>query len=128
MMEVSDGLSCSVCNKNFKSKRGLSNHVTSHGPHDFKCDICHKDFSNRDGLQQHLKTHDAKKHLCTHCGKSFSKPYWLRRHEEINHENITSATFECETCGKRCSSKRVLVAHKASHTLNKEHAVQCMFI
>lgn len=117
-------LSCRVCKKRFKSRSGLYYHLGSHGPQNLECQTCNKTFYNPNGLKQHLKTHEQNKNFCPYCGKSFSKPYWLSRHVEVIHQHKRSSRFQCEVCGKRCSSKGFLISHLSTHSSTHQHECQ----
>ncbi|WAR17928.1 ZN850-like protein [Mya arenaria] len=114
---------CTECKKVFTRKSSLKNHVSIHGSYDFTCEQCGKKFHNKQILKQHVEIHVKNKNVCPQCGKSFSKLYWLHRHEEVVHQNIVISKFQCDFCGKKCSSRSNLRAHAAKHSADKPH--QC---
>ena len=64
---------CGECEKVFKSKSLLLDHVRCHtADKPFECDICHKCFANRTLLSAHRKTHMHEDLLrCQVCSKAF---------------------------------------------------------
>ena len=63
--EVKKAFKCDVCNAEFKSKRGMKDHIITsihEGKKQFKCDICNFNFGQRSNLDQHVATvHEGKK-------------------------------------------------------------------
>lgn len=87
----------------------------------FECDICQRSFKNKHGLRQHMIRHhisDPKKFKCKSCKMKFRKKKLLKRHDCRKKANI----FACEACGKVYGSesgfnKHKIVAHSEPGTL-----------
>lgn len=75
---------CNVCNKKFKRKEFLMQHLKSHiGLRPFKCDepTCNKSFSRKEHLLRHVVSHTGKKMFnCDVCNKLFSRKDNLNKH------------------------------------------------
>ena len=87
---------CAVCQKTFKLKSTLTNHLPVHSSDKSKCSHpgCKKTFKHRANHLEHVnyahrKTKDVP---CTHCSKMFQTPSSMRAHRVNTHgyvENIT---------------------------------------
>lgn len=75
---------CEVCQKIFKRKEFLMQHLKSHiGLRPFKCDepTCNKSFSRKEHLLRHVVSHTGKKMFhCDVCKKLFSRKDNLNKH------------------------------------------------
>ena len=95
-------LTCDSCQKTYKRKSSLINHVRSHHSDiNFPCDECGKRFKRKDLLQYHHKIHEAVKITCSHCDTSFSTKKTLN--EKKFHS--TGQIYQCKECFKSFSSK-----------------------
>lgn len=82
----SDVPTCHECNKVFKRKEHLAQHVKLHlGLRPFKCDEpnCNKAFSRKEHLMRHVVSHTGKKQFdCPICHKLFSRKDNLNKHKK----------------------------------------------
>ncbi|CAO1410253.1 unnamed protein product [Diamesa serratosioi] len=108
---------CNVCQKVFKRKEFLMQHLKSHiGLRPFKCETtgCNKSFSRKEHLLRHENSHTGSKSFsCNICQKKFSRKDNLNKHRRIHPESGT-ARFSCENCGKMFAHK----SQKHKHILN----------
>lgn len=76
---------CGVCDKVFKRKEHLAQHMKLHlGLRPFKCDEpnCNKSFSRKEHLMRHVVSHTGKKMFhCEFCQKLFSRKDNLNKHK-----------------------------------------------
>ena len=52
----------------------------------WKCLVCDRQYKCKKGLKQHLKYHAEKTYKCAECGKSFFYNYKLKRHMKTQHK------------------------------------------
>ncbi|XP_031620758.1 transcription factor Sp3 isoform X2 [Contarinia nasturtii] len=85
---------CDVCEKVFKRKEHLAQHVKLHlGLRPFKCEEpnCNKAFSRKEHLMRHCVSHTGKKQFdCDICHKLFSRKDNLNKHKK-SHEQKQQA-------------------------------------
>ncbi|RUS86052.1 hypothetical protein EGW08_006206 [Elysia chlorotica] len=81
---------CGECERVFKSKSLLLDHVRSHtADKPFECDICHKCFAERTLLSTHRKTHGQENLLrCQLCSKAFIHKADLNNHMQSHPKRI----------------------------------------
>lgn len=74
---------CEVCQKEFKRKEHLAQHMKLHvGVRPFKCDACDKAFNRKEHLLRHKTSHTgAKSFKCEYCQKMFSRKDNLNKHK-----------------------------------------------
>lgn len=59
---------CEICNKEFKRKYTLKEHLLTHNvTRPYVCNICEKGFVRKDHLTRHSKTHKRNKYVCQCC-------------------------------------------------------------
>ncbi|XP_054631007.1 zinc finger protein ZFP2-like isoform X1 [Dunckerocampus dactyliophorus] len=111
-------VTCSVCAKNFFSKRDLTRHMLTHtGEKPFSCSVCAKSFPFKWNLSRHMRTHKGEKSFsCSFCAKSYSSQGDLTRHIRTH---TGEKPFSCSVCGKSYLSKRDLTGHIRTHTGEK---------
>ncbi|XP_046404818.1 oocyte zinc finger protein XlCOF6-like [Ischnura elegans] len=109
---------CSVCNKSFPLRSGLSNHMRSHKERKrYPCTICSKSFASKSRITKHLRTHtDEKPFSCSDCMKSFSFKGNLMRHLRTH---TGEKPFSCNYCTKAFTKKENLILHSRVHTGEK---------
>lgn len=77
---------CEICDKVFKRKEHLAQHVKLHlGLRPFKCEEpnCNKAFSRKEHLMRHCVSHTGKKQFdCDICHKLFSRKDNLNKHKK----------------------------------------------
>ena len=103
--------SCETCEKVFKNKKSLKNHVAV--KHDktlkLKCDPCDREFAFKSTLKKHMKKYhevqdksdienleNEQEFKCEPCNKIFKQKYGLQRHFAYFHSN--EKPFKCLVC------------------------------
>lgn len=86
MAAKADVPTCEICDKVFKRKEHLAQHVKLHlGLRPFKCEEpnCNKAFSRKEHLMRHCVSHTGKKQFdCDICHKLFSRKDNLNKHKK----------------------------------------------
>ncbi|GFS21760.1 zinc-finger protein [Elysia marginata] len=97
---------CGECEKMFKSKPLLLDHVRSHtADKPFECDMCHKCFTDRTLLSGHRKTHEQQNLLrCQLCSKAFIHKADLNHHMQ-SHPKRTAAISSLKISASKNSKK-----------------------
>lgn len=105
--------SLQCCGRTYASKLCLVRHQRSvHGPDQpSTCTVCQKVFRSKTKLYNHMQRHGEKKHGCTQCGRKFHMAKDLKLHLQVVHEQ--KRRFVCDLCGHRVTLKTSLVAHRA---------------
>lgn len=112
---------CGRCDKLFKSKRGLIQHVNSHhtGIKPNSCDICGKRFDRVEDMLKHRERHSTenKPLECPveSCPKRFMYPTDLKRHVAMTHGE---APHNCSICGKGFGRRDHMEKHEMGHVYN----------
>lgn len=113
--------SCPVCDKIFKSKIELADHMSSHTEeNEFKCSECGKLFDDKTGFETHqcvIEVHsienktdgDGNLFVCDECGETFKKLTQLTEHKQSHTDK---KPFKCLECGRSFTRQRTLMAHK----------------
>ncbi|XP_076004242.1 uncharacterized protein LOC142996984 [Genypterus blacodes] len=118
---LGEGLICPLCDRQFKAKSLLANHIKTHNkvkssPQPVSCAECGKVFGRMYHLKRHLETHrkstDIDSYKCPNCQRSFSVLEELSKHLE-NHLKEMSGT--CPKCNKSFSSPEELESHVEVH-------------
>ena len=136
---------CSKCNKRFKNKMCLVNHLKTHVK-TIQCEICGAYFALAADLRLHKAArHEGKNAQCKECGKILSRNNSLLRHiHQVHRKNkpfilVTcrlafgdrlqlrehekthtgEKPFKCQYCPSRFSSIRYLTQHVRTHTGEK---------
>lgn len=100
---------CEICDREVATKYHLKAHLLSVHCDEAICQICKSQFSNKEELKDHYK--DAHKpFICKTCGKTFTLQRYLKMHEKIHNELITTEFFKCDFCIKKFS-KRSIASH-----------------
>ncbi|KAI8510248.1 transcription coactivator binding [Branchiostoma belcheri] len=141
---------CGICSTDFQELTDLMQHV--HNTHTnpyyaYRCNLCKKSFQMHFALYGHMSSHlkkDEKK--CEVCNKVFKDKWKLRRHMGVHERNIKMNTltgtpiaaslaeeaakkqegsdgYDCEVCGAKLKSKKILKCHLRLHT--GEHPYTC---
>ena len=84
---------CSLCEKSYKCKKALQNHVRiiHEGINDlFECSFCHKRFGRKSTLDTHIHLHtgEFKMHACDFCSASFKDKRNLIKHREKHNHSL----------------------------------------
>ncbi|KAH8370646.1 hypothetical protein KR093_004423 [Drosophila rubida] len=113
---------CEFCGKSFKQKIQMSNHVTAvHTKiRAFKCSMCPKDFLTKRDLKDHIKAHlNIRDKVCEICQKSFTNANALVKHRHIHREK----TLQCSLCNTKFSERVSLGVHmKRTHKIIRNNA------
>ena len=77
---------CSVCGKEYTSKRGLKDHIVIKHERKgrFKCQLCGKAFADQRPFNVHQTTH-LKPLKCQVCQQGYKTEMSLKRHNEKEH-------------------------------------------
>lgn len=130
---------CTVCGKPHAENARLHKHLVSHNPEKwYECEVCEKRFKMKNYLRQHLQSHAGKKYHCDICRRSYTYRSTLTRHmmlhiegTEVNpyfrksrdseESSITKKSkqddeeiikpYECDVCGKRFEKKSRMQIH-----------------
>lgn len=87
----------------------------------YACSLCKKMFSMESALEQHIEnTHimDPAELMCSECNEVLPSKKAMQVHLQ-NHRNNRLKNlkrFECNICGKGCSSQAMLLMHERVHT------------
>ncbi|XP_070496059.1 zinc finger protein OZF-like [Chironomus tepperi] len=115
------------CNRKFRQRCRLVEHVNTHYNYSYPCPICGKTFDSKSYLSKHLACHETiKEYKCDHCPKSFAKKFQVRNHLLSVHifDNV-EAIFECPI--QDCFKKFVNQA-RLKHHIDYTHAATNMEI
>ena len=97
-------LSCNECQKQFRNKYTLKQHIsTVHNfnlSKSFECKTCGKKFKRNSDLTFHINTihGETSKYKCRYCDETFSTLTNRNRHERSLH--IVAKKFQCSNCDK----------------------------
>lgn len=87
-------------------------------PEDLKCEVCQKTFKRKDYLKQHMKTHAPERDVCRcpreGCGRTYTTVFNLQSHILSFHEERRPFMCEHPGCGKTFAMKVSTRAHKCS--------------
>uniref|UniRef100_A0A182PS66 Protein krueppel n=1 Tax=Anopheles epiroticus TaxID=199890 RepID=A0A182PS66_9DIPT len=102
------------CNKAFKSRIGLEEHVARHtNSFEYTCDICSKGFQHRSYLSAHRRAHNTERNFqCGLCGQTFKSKQALLDHK---NRHLGVKPFACELCDKQYAKKSLLQTHIQQH-------------
>lgn len=106
---------CPFCNKIFKKKFNLKQHLNTHtNERPLKCSQCEKRFNDRSSMNKHTRSVHAnfKPHVCHECGKNFSSTSHLLEHHASHSK---SKIFACNQCDKKFSFRSSLKKHSVVH-------------
>lgn len=113
-------LTCFLCEKQFKSKRKVAEHLNDHrGPKGFNC-ICEKTFTSLALFSLHIKrTHRLQSFECPYCSRIFYGLHLLRVHWKKDHG--LSHPYTCTICQKGYPREPMILEHINSHTGLRPH-------
>ena len=116
------GYLCKYCNKSYKLKGFLFQHIGSrHGVEKpYECDQCDAAFEDKIGLSVHIETHIVKKPplvlQCSQCDRTFKTNAAFVLHQRKHRE-----PFACDYCGKKYAWKSLFTIHLRTHTGEKPY-------
>lgn len=116
-------LSCSVCQKEFRTKSKLERHFASHeSPVTHSCEDCGKTFKHKRDMERHQEQHTEEKKTklkCNFCPREFYRKHDLDRHVENIHP--AKAPYRCELCLAGIGSVEQLEKHLPEHAATHPH-------
>jgi KRAB domain-containing zinc finger protein len=89
----------------------------------YRCSSCDKLFKLKHQLANHLLVHSGRKpYSCEHCSKQFRQPAHLAKHvRELHQTDRRNASHVCPVCGKGFASRAKLGYHQqGTHAAAKE--------
>lgn len=116
-------LSCSVCQKEFRTKSKLERHCASHeNSTTHSCKDCGKTFKYKRDMLRHQEHHtdeEKTKLKCNFCPREFFRKHDLDRHVENIHP--AKAPYRCELCLAGFGSAEQLEKHLPEHAATHPH-------
>ncbi|XP_050437823.1 zinc finger protein 600-like [Adelges cooleyi] len=116
--ELTPTFDCNYCQKSFKTKRRIKNHILRHwrihtDEKAFKCNVCERKFSQQSSLKTHERTHTRETLFrCDVCEKKFSQKSNLKNHERIH---TGEKPYKCDVCAKTFCHQSNLKTHERIH-------------
>lgn len=116
------------CDRKFKQRCRLVEHVNTHYHVTYPCEICGKSFDSKSYLSKHLACHETiREYKCDMCHKDFAKKFQVRNHLLSVHvyENV-EPLLECplENCFKKFVNQARL-KHHIDYTHNNQEMEIC---
>ncbi|XP_077926667.1 transcription factor IIIA, partial [Halichoerus grypus] len=123
--KVHKGYMCQKeCSFVAKTWTELLKHVRETHKEDTKCEVCQKTFKRKDHLKQHMKTHAPERDVCRcpreGCGRTYTTVFNLQSHILSFHEEMRPFTCEHPGCGKTFAMKQSLTRHAVVHDPDKK--------
>ena len=110
--DLSSGFSCHICQKYFKTKKDMKNHLVAHSTKKYSCDFCNKRFSLKYNYLRHRRIHTGDRpYKCGLCEHAFSDSSSWAKHVKM-HAVIKG--YSCNKCGKAYYDKVSCNNHKKS--------------
>ncbi|CAL4121213.1 unnamed protein product [Meganyctiphanes norvegica] len=116
LCEESNVYRCGLCNIYLESAEELEKHKMTH--EQVSCTRCNKNFKSRKLMLRHLATHAGQEHqnkdypfACLECQKSFASKSALSRHSKIHSKSL--GRFQCPECKRRMKTRSCLTEHLA---------------
>ena len=97
-----------------------SSHQTDPKYFEYSCTICQRRFKSKKNLLNHLGTHsDAKPFVCDGCEMAFKSKSALKRHKSVVHDGIKPHV--CTICSFKAGQSHSLTVHyRGVHGLEKD--------
>ncbi|KAF4025687.1 hypothetical protein G4228_017908 [Cervus hanglu yarkandensis] len=109
------------CGKHFASPSSLKRHGKVH-EEDIRCGVCQKTFKRKEFLRQHMRTHAPNRDVCrcprAGCGRTYTTAFNLQSHILSFHEEQRPFVCEHAGCGKTFAMKQSLSRHAVVHDPN----------
>ncbi|XP_019521591.1 PREDICTED: transcription factor IIIA [Hipposideros armiger] len=118
--KVHDGYICQKgCSFVAKTWTELLKHVREAHKEETICEVCQKTFKRKDYLKQHMKTHAPERDVCRcpreGCGRTYTTLFNLQSHILSFHEERRPFVCEHAGCGKTFAMKQSLSRHAIVH-------------
>ncbi|XP_029923254.1 zinc finger protein 208-like [Myripristis murdjan] len=115
---------CSKCGASLRSWEELKSHMRTHVPALMSCPECDKKFKYKSALVNHIRTHNKIPpnplcRTCNECGKIFSRKYHLKRHIETHGKSTKTLWYNCPDCQKSYSVLKNFNKHLEDHQKEK---------
>ncbi|KAM5332422.1 transcription factor IIIA [Glossophaga mutica] len=122
--KVHEGYKCQKgCCFVAKTWTELLKHVRTTHKEEVVCEVCQKTFKRKDYLKQHMKTHAAERNVCRcpreGCGRTYTTVFNLQSHILSFHEERRPFVCEHAGCGKTFAMKQSLTRHAVVHDPDK---------
>lgn len=115
-------LVCDYCQKKFKTKNRLIQHLGIHDKSHL-CHVCGNKYSTKLFLKRHMMRHSKEyKEFCGECGKAFYHKYELRAHM-VTHSD--ERPFVCKICNVSYRSLNYLTEHVKTHDAENRKRFKC---
>lgn len=102
----------------------LLKHVRETHKEEILCEVCQKTFKRKDYLKQHMKTHAPERDVCRcpreGCGRTYTTVFNLQSHILSFHEERRPFVCEHAGCGKTFAMKQSLTRHAVVHDPDKK--------
>lgn len=120
---------CYMCQKNFRERRQLRNHMKIHVQQPRLCLLCGILCSGSTSMNRHMKLHypdETKSHICTICGKGFKIRQYMLRHRRKEHQVWADNQYPtCQVCGAKFDKKSLLHEHMKTHPFEETRNFIC---
>ena len=125
-MNIKD-LTCEQCDKTFKYKQGLENHVkfVHDNIREFKCEFCDYEAHTGKSLNEHTNAvHLKQKYKCTICPKEYAYKHALAAHMRNRHDPNFKG-HPCDKCEFLGQTQNILQHHKEKAHKSEKKVYQC---
>ncbi|XP_039110652.1 transcription factor IIIA [Hyaena hyaena] len=123
--KVHEGYMCQKgCSFVAKTWTELLKHVRESHKEPVRCEVCQKTFKRKDHLKQHVKAHAPAREVCRcpreGCGRAYTTVFNLQSHILSFHEERRPFTCEHPGCGRTFAMKQSLSRHAVVHDPDKK--------